>query len=112
MANQLPPPPPRRGCLSSVVQALQQQPTARPARPQPTPPPTPPAFGADTPPTTPTTPTTTPPAPKAFYTKLSNRTTFTRWAYTNLDIKARKSPPSKARSVGKLPSTTEHRRPG
>src|SRR4051794_22111095 len=63
-----------------------------------------PAFGADAPPAT--TPTT-PPVPKAHYTKLSNRTTFTRWAYTNLDIKARKSPSSKARTVGKLHFNTE-----
>src|SRR3954452_13379484 len=62
-----------------------------------------PALAAD-PPTTPT-------AAKPFYTKLSNRTTFTRWAYTNLDIKARKSPSSKARSVGKLHFNTEDKRP-
>jgi len=62
-----------------------------------------PAVAADTPPTT----TPTPPAPKPFYTKLSNRTTFTRWAYTNLDIKVRKSPASKARAVGKLHFNTE-----
>src|SRR4051794_19927297 len=67
-----------------------------------------PAFAADAPPTP--TPTT-PPASKAHYTKLSNRTTFTRWAYTNLDIKARKSPSSKARSVGKLHFNTEDGRP-
>src|SRR4051794_25432648 len=67
-----------------------------------------PALAADPP----TSPTTTPPAaPKAFYTKLSNRTTFTRWAYTNLDIKARKSPSTKARSVGKLHFNTEDKRP-
>src|SRR3954454_208277 len=66
-----------------------------------------PALAAD-PPTTPTTP---PAAAKPFYTKLSNRTTFTRWAYTNLDIKARKSPSSKARSVGKLHFNTEDKRP-
>src|SRR3954454_7151741 len=66
-----------------------------------------PAFAAD-PPTSPATP---PAAAKPFYTKLSNRTTFTRWAYTNLDIKARKSPSSKARSVGKLHFNTEDRRP-
>jgi len=67
-----------------------------------------PALAADPP----TSPTTTPPAAaKPFYTKLSNRTTFTRWAYTNLDIKARKSPSSKARSVGKLHFNTEDKRP-
>src|SRR3954454_53371 len=70
----------------------------------------PPAFAADAPPTG-TQPTATPPAPTAHYTKLSNRTTFTRWAYTNLDIKARKSPSSKARSVGKLHFNTEDGRP-
>jgi len=62
-----------------------------------------PALAAD--------PPTTPAAAKPFYTKLSNRTTFTRWAYTNLDIKARKSPSSKARSVGKLHFNTEDKRP-
>jgi lipoprotein-anchoring transpeptidase ErfK/SrfK len=73
-----------------------------------------PAHAADAPtsttpsttPTTNTTPTTTP-APKAFYTKLSNRTTFTRWAYTNLPLKVRKSPSSKSKSVGKLHFNTE-----
>lgn len=70
-----------------------------------------PAFAADTTPsaTTPpaSTPTTTPEKPKAFYTTLSNRTTFTRWAYTNLPLKARTSPSSKARAVGKLHFNTE-----
>ena len=61
--------------------------------------------------TTPTSTTTTPAKPKAFYTKLSNRTTFTRWAYTNLDIKARKSPSPKAKAVGKLHFNTEDKRP-
>src|SRR3954451_6693870 len=70
---------------------------------------TPTTPAATTPPTG-TTPTPTP-TPKAHYTKLSNRTTFTRWAYTNLDIKARKSPSSKARSVGKLHFNTEDGRP-
>src|SRR3954454_386062 len=62
-----------------------------------------PALAAD--------PPTVTPAPKAFYTKLSNRTTFTRWAYTNLDIKARKSPSTKAKTVGKLHFNTEDKRP-
>src|SRR2546426_11214134 len=56
-----------------------------------------PALAADGTSTTGTTtptgtaPTTTTPAPtpkpKAFFTKLSNRTTFTNWAYTNLPLK-------------------------
>ena len=58
-----------------------------------------PAFGADT-----TSPT---PAPKAFYTQLSNRTTFTRWAYTNLTLKVRKSPSSHAKAIGRLHFNTE-----
>ena len=59
--------------------------------------------------TTPPTSTTPAPAPtvKAHYTKLSNRTTFTRWAYTNLPVKAKAKPSSKARSVGKLHFNTE-----
>ena len=48
-----------------------------------------------------------PSATKPHYTQLSNRTTFTRWAYTNLDIKVRKSPSSKSRSIGKLHFNTE-----
>lgn len=53
-----------------------------------------------------------PPAtPKPFYTQLSNRTTFTRWAYTNLDVKVRKSPSAKSRAIGKLHFNTEDRRP-
>ena len=76
-----------------------------------------PAFAADTPPATttpaptttpPTTPTPAPaPKPKAFYTKLSNETTFTNWAYTNLDVKVKKSPAKSSRSVGKLHFNTE-----
>jgi lipoprotein-anchoring transpeptidase ErfK/SrfK len=70
-----------------------------------------PAFAADTPPglTTPPTTTTPAPAPKpeAHYTKLSNETTFTRWAYTNLDLKVKKSPAKSARTVGKLRFNTE-----
>jgi lipoprotein-anchoring transpeptidase ErfK/SrfK len=76
-----------------------------------------PAFAADSPPatttpppttTTPTTTTPTPaPKPKAFYTKLSNETTFTSWAYTNLDVKVKKSPAKSSRSVGKLHFNTE-----
>jgi len=63
-----------------------------------------PALGAGT------TPTPTPaPAPTttATYEKLSNRTTFTRWAYTNLDIKVRKSPSAKSKAIGKLHFNTE-----
>jgi lipoprotein-anchoring transpeptidase ErfK/SrfK len=69
-----------------------------------------PAVAADTtPPATTTPPTTTAPAPtpKAFYTKLSNRTTSTRWAYTNLTLKVRKSPSAKSKSIGKLHFNTE-----
>ncbi|MEA2496619.1 MAG: hypothetical protein QOJ29_4530 [Thermoleophilaceae bacterium] len=76
-----------------------------------------PALAADPAPTgstptgttpTGTTPTPAPkPKPKAFYTKLSNRTTFTRWAYTNLTLKVRKSPSSKGKAVGKLHFNTE-----
>jgi lipoprotein-anchoring transpeptidase ErfK/SrfK len=66
-----------------------------------------PASAADPAPApTPTTPVATP-APTAFYTQLSNRTTFTRWAYTNLTLKVRKSPSSKAGSIGKLHFNTE-----
>jgi lipoprotein-anchoring transpeptidase ErfK/SrfK len=69
-----------------------------------------PAFAtAQTPIGTGTTPTATDPAPapKAFYTQLSNRTTSTRWAYTNLPDKVRSSPSSKSRVVGKLHFNTE-----
>src|SRR6476646_4046525 len=67
-----------------------------------------PAFAADSTPAATTPPsTTTPTTIKPHYTKLSNRTTFTRWAYTNLDIKARKTPSSKGRAVGKLHFNTE-----
>src|SRR3954470_12056806 len=69
-----------------------------------------PAFAAGTSPTTtPTTtsPTTTTPAPKPFFTKLSNRTTFTRWAYTNLTLKVKSKPGGKGRTVGKLHFNTE-----
>jgi lipoprotein-anchoring transpeptidase ErfK/SrfK len=70
-----------------------------------------PAFAAGTTPAATTPPATTTPAPtpkpKAFYTQLSNRTTTTRWAYTNLDVKARKSPSAKAKVVGKLHFNTE-----
>jgi hypothetical protein len=44
---------------------------------------------------------------KPHYTTLSNRTTVTRWAYTNLDLKVRKSPWWKSKSVGKLHFNTE-----
>jgi len=73
-----------------------------------------PAFAAGTSPTTtPTTtsPTTTTPAPKPFFTKLSNRTTFTRWAYTNLTLKAKSKPGGKGKTVGKLHFNTEDGRP-
>jgi hypothetical protein len=70
-----------------------------------------PAFAADPPPTATPPPTTTTPAPapkpKAFYTQLSNETTFTRWAYTNLDLKVRKSPATSSGTVGKLRYNTE-----
>ena len=56
-----------------------------------------PAFAADADPT----------AIKPHYAQLSNRTTFTRWAYTNLDLKVRKSPSSKSKSIGKLHFNTE-----
>src|SRR3954454_10304538 len=69
-----------------------------------------PAFGADTTSTTtpaPGTPTSPTPAAEAFYTQLSNRTTFTRWAYTNLTLKVRKSPSSRAKAIGRLHFNTE-----
>src|SRR3954466_15408025 len=68
-----------------------------------------PAFAADTTPAATTPPTTTTPAPgpTAHYTKLSNRTTFTRWAYTNLTLKVRKSPSSRAKAIGRLHFNTE-----
>jgi lipoprotein-anchoring transpeptidase ErfK/SrfK len=72
-----------------------------------------PALAAETQSTTPTTtpPTTTTPAPapapKAFFTTLSNRTTFTRWAYTNLTAKAKSQSGGKGRTVGKLHFNTE-----
>ena len=71
---------------------------------------------ADTPPTTGTTPTgttptTTTPAPvtppNPRYIQLSNETTFSRWAYTNLTLKVRKSPSSGARAIAKLHFNTE-----
>lgn len=74
-----------------------------------------PAFAQTTTPTqtTPTTtpPTTTTPKPKAHFTKLSNRTTFTRWAYTNLTSVAKSKPGGKGRKVGKLHFNTEDGRP-
>ena len=72
-----------------------------------------PAFAADAPPasTTPTTTTPTTEKPKAFSTKLSNRTTFTRWAYANLPSKAKSEPGGKGRTVGKLHFNTEDGRP-
>jgi hypothetical protein len=65
-----------------------------------------PASAADPPPT-PTTPTTTTPAPKAHFTELSNRTTSTRWAYTNLTSKVKSQPGGKGRTIGKLHFNTE-----
>jgi hypothetical protein len=59
------------------------------------------------PPPTPTTPTTTTPAPKAHFTELSNRTTSTRWAYTNLTSKVKSQPGGKGRTIGKLHFNTE-----
>lgn len=54
-----------------------------------------------------TTPTTAAPKPKAFFTELSNRTTKTQWAYTNLTLKAKSQPGGKGRTVGKLHFNTE-----
>jgi hypothetical protein len=68
-----------------------------------------PAFGADTQSPSSGIPTgTTPtPKPKAFFTTLSNRTTFTNWAYTNLPEKVRSQPGGKGRVIGKLHFNTE-----
>src|SRR3954471_14179109 len=63
-----------------------------------------PALAADP---GPTTPTAAPPAQKAHFTELSNRTTFTRWAYTNLTLKAKSQPGGKGSTVGKLHFNTE-----
>jgi lipoprotein-anchoring transpeptidase ErfK/SrfK len=70
-----------------------------------------PPAGSDT--TTTTTPTTTAPTPKpkAHFDTLSNRTTSTRWAYTNLTLKAKSEPGGKGRTVGKLHFNTEDGRP-
>jgi lipoprotein-anchoring transpeptidase ErfK/SrfK len=72
-----------------------------------------PAYAQTTTPTqttpTNTTPTTT--TPKAHFTTLSNRTTFTRWAYTNLTLNAKSKPGGKGRTVGKLHFNTEDGRP-
>jgi lipoprotein-anchoring transpeptidase ErfK/SrfK len=75
-----------------------------------------PAAAADAPPATTTpapTTTTPPPAPKptAHFSTLSNRTTFTRWAYTNLTLKAKSKPGGKGATVGKLHFNTEDGRP-
>lgn len=76
----------------------------------------PPAFAQTTTPAQ-TTPTTTPttttpdPEPKARFTELSNRTTLTRWAYTNLTSVVRSKPGGKGRKVGKLHFNTEDGRP-
>jgi L,D-transpeptidase catalytic domain len=56
-----------------------------------------PAFGAGA----------EPAAPRPHYATLSNRTTFTRWAYTNLDINVRLSPSSRSKSIGRLHFNTE-----
>jgi lipoprotein-anchoring transpeptidase ErfK/SrfK len=66
-----------------------------------------PPAGAGNPPVPTGTVPVPAPAPKAFYTDLSNRTTFTRWAYTNLPDKVRSSPSNKGRVVGKLHFNTE-----
>jgi lipoprotein-anchoring transpeptidase ErfK/SrfK len=76
-----------------------------------------PAFAQTTTPTqttpTTTTPTTTTPdpKPKAHFTTLSNRTTSTRWAYTNLTSVAKSKPGGKGSKVGKLHFNTEDGRP-
>jgi lipoprotein-anchoring transpeptidase ErfK/SrfK len=94
----------RRTLLAGVAAAAL---AAAPAVAAETPPPsTPPAT---TPPAT--TPPATPPAPKAHFTTLSNRTTFTRWAYTNLPANAKSNPGGKGRKVGKLHFNTEDGRP-
>jgi lipoprotein-anchoring transpeptidase ErfK/SrfK len=58
-----------------------------------------------------TTPTTTAPAPapkpKASLKKLSNRTSTTNWAYTNLPLKVKSKPGGKGRTLGKLHFNTE-----
>jgi hypothetical protein len=41
------------------------------------------------------------------YVSLSNETTLSRWAYTNLDVNVRATPSSSARKVGKLRFNTE-----
>src|SRR5437764_9045873 len=57
--------------------------------------------------TTPTTATPAPSKPKLHYVSLSNETTLSRWAYTNLPLKARTSPSSHARAIAKLRYNTE-----
>ncbi|MFL5894755.1 MAG: L,D-transpeptidase family protein [Thermoleophilaceae bacterium] len=64
-----------------------------------------PAYGASTPPAT-TAPAPTPPA-QPQYVELSNETTTTRWAYTNLTLKVRSKPAANARKVAKLHFNTE-----
>jgi lipoprotein-anchoring transpeptidase ErfK/SrfK len=68
-----------------------------------------PALAAETTPGTPTAPAADPPKPK--YVKLSNETTFTRWAYTNLTVKIKRSPSSRSKTVGKLHFNTEDKYP-
>lgn len=58
-----------------------------------------PAFGAGNPPAETTV--------KPQFVKLSNETTTTQWAYTNLTLKARTKPSAKARSIAKLHFNTE-----
>ena len=71
-----------------------------------------PAWGAETAPaptdapTTPTTPATEE-KPTSKYTKLSNERTRSRWAYTNLALKVRKSPSNRSRSIARLRFNTE-----
>src|SRR3954465_999544 len=67
-----------------------------------------PALAADP---GPTTPTVAPPAEKAHFTALSNLTSSTRWAYTNLTLKAKSKPGGKGSTVGKLHFNTEDGRP-
>jgi hypothetical protein len=64
-----------------------------------------PALAAET---TPTAPSAT---PKPSYIRLSNETTLSRWAYTNLTQKIRKSPSARSRSIGKLRFNTEDKYP-
>jgi hypothetical protein len=62
-----------------------------------------PAFAAESQPAS-NTPTVT---PKAQFHVLSNRTTLSRWAYTNLTLKVKSQPGGKGRTIGKLHFNTE-----